>query len=107
MALRVKEIEVGGHKLRIANLQLRSHRDFSEGLARVKTMGELFELTRSAAIASLTRADPAFTPEKLDELGLDFDDLKLLGNRIMDWTWSREEQKPPEGVAASGGAASP
>ncbi len=107
MALRVKEIEVAGEKVKIANLQLRPHREFQEALDALaggkmdpaQGILRVAELKKTVILASLRRAEPSFTREKLEEY--DGDDLDLLFMEVMAWTGDRPMKEKPPGEPAS------
>ncbi len=102
MALRVKEIDVGGRKVRIANLLARPHREFDEGLDALaegkvepaRGIRRVLELKKTVILASLQRADAAFTREQLEET-FDGDDLDDLFMAVMTWTGERREKEKP------------
>ncbi len=107
MALRVKDVEIGGQKLRIGNLQLRPHRELQEGLDALAAgkveaadgLRRVRELKVSVVLASLHRTDPSFTREKVEEF--DGDDLDDLYVAVMTWTNERPGKEKPAGETPS------
>ncbi len=102
MALRVKDVDVGGRKVRIANLLLGPHREFQEGLDALadgkvepaKGLLRVAELKKTVILSSLKRAEPAFTREELEE-HFDGDDLDDLFMAVMTWTGERPGKEKP------------
>lgn len=110
MALRTKDVEIGGKTFRIANLQLRPQRELREKLEALSKAKpppadwpvQLQEAEIAAVVASLRRVDPAATREVLDDL--DGDDLKALYFEVMRWTG--KEPEPGEGSTPGASASS-
>lgn len=100
MALRVKEIEVGGQKFRIGNLQLKALGAYRQGLAAItaKRPGALHpdDLTFDVVLTSLQRAGDPTTREQIEALDFDTDDLMQLWREVMAWT--RSPDAKPEDI---------
>lgn len=101
MALRVKEIDVGGRKVQIANLLLRPHREFQEALDVLvegktdpgKGLARIAELKKTVVLAALTRAGSALTRDQFEDI-FDGEDLEELFMAVMAWTGERPGKKP-------------
>jgi hypothetical protein len=101
MALRVTEVDLGGQKVPIGNLQLRPLRVMQEALDEIrnskdgdpKKMSRVTEAKKAVVLASVKRANPDFTLAQLEDL--DPDDLEELFVAVMAWT-GRGREKPAD-----------
>ncbi len=102
MALRVKDVDVGGQKVRIANLQLRPLREYREALdaitAKKADAPHVDEATKSVVLASLARAGEKLTRDDLEQF--DSEDLLELWQQVMAWTRG-PDAKPDDVMAAA------
>ena len=98
MALRTKEVEVGGVKYRIANSTFRAQRDYHERANQPET-GPLvtIEAMIDFVLASVRRAG-GMEVSRNELVDLDGEDIVDLFRAVMAWTGERQ---PPAGETQS------
>jgi hypothetical protein len=102
MALRVKQVEIGGTKYRIGNALVGPWADYERVIARINkgeelNPGEVTESMLAFALSALKRGDPEASIEQIR--GLDGDDLQALVSASLAWYFGREAKT--EGKSSS------